>query len=231
MPALSAFSAAIAAAASMSAMAAEGQQPGVLAGTRTALTQTNSLYGPTGLFTIPTAYTASHRQLAFGANFSDRFSGPSFNYGIVPYIEVGGTYLQRTNAANKAIANAKVNFIPSNFNGLEVGIGVIDAADAIGQSFYFVGSADFTPPTWDPTGRVGSPVALKAHAGVGTGVFNERLFAGAELLFPNQFSLVGEYDTNDFNIGLRYVHDDRVRFQVGFVRKKLFFGATTLIQF
>ena len=103
--------------------------------------------------------------------------------------------------------------------------------DAINQTAYFVGSVDLTPPNWDPTGRVGSPIALKAHAGVGTGIFQERIFGGAELLFPNQYSLIGEYDSENFNFGVRYVHDDRFRAQFGVQNKSIFFNTTSILQF
>lgn len=211
----------------------DGQRNGqpIVFGTRSALTQINSLYGPTGLLTIPTAYTADPQQFAFGASFGRELSAPSGNYGIVPYVEVGGAFLQRASARNRAIANAKVTIIPQNFDKFEVGVGVIDAVDAVNQTLYFVGSMDLTPPNWDPTGRTGNPIAFKIHAGAGTGLFQERIFGGAELLFPNQFALIGEYDTENFNVGLRYVHDDRFRIQLGVRDKGLILSATTLLRF
>jgi hypothetical protein len=211
----------------------EGQRNGqpIVFGTRSALTQANSLYGPTGLLTIPTAYTAEHEQFVFGAGFARELSAPSINYGIAPYVEVGGTFLQRTNARNRAIGNAKITLIPQNFGNFEVGVGVIDAVDAVNQTVYVVGSMDLTPPNWDPTGRTGNPIAFKAHLGAGTGLFQDRLFGGAEMLFPNQISLLGEYDSENFNVGLRYVHDDRFRLQLGLHDKGLIFGASTLFRF
>lgn len=213
-----------------SSASAKEKQP-ILTGTRSALTQSNSLFGPTGLMTVPTAYTADPGQVAFGASFGDGVRVPSINYGLMRYVEVGGGFVDRDNGRNRFIGNAKVTIIPQNFGNFEVGIGVIDALDAINQTAYFVGSVDLTPPNWDPTGRVGSPIALKVHGGVGTGIFQERIFGGAELLFPNQYSLLGEYDSENFNFGVRYVHDDRFRAQFGVQNKSIFFNTTSILQF
>jgi len=196
-------------------------------GTRKPLAAMNTLFGPTGLIKVPTAFVADHKAANVGASFGENFRGPSVNYGLIPYVEVGGAFLDRDNAKDKAIGNAKVTVIPANFNFFEVGIGVIDVADAVGRTYYVVGSADLKVPR-----RVESEaIGFRVHGGVGTGQFKERLIAGAELEFSHKFTLIGEWDSKDFNAALRYAHDEKFRIQAGFQHTSLFFGMTYAMQF
>jgi hypothetical protein len=208
-------------------------QPQWVEGTREAVSTMNTLFGPTGLIATPTAYVSEHNSIQFGAFFGDDISSASGNYGVIRYVEIGGAYLDRTGASDKAVANAKVTIIPQNFRNFEVGIGVIDAFDAIKQTFYVVGSADLVTPEWrvNVRGERFSTIGLKVHAGVGNGIFDEELFAGGELLFTKNVSLVGEWDTEDFNAAVRYAHSDYFNVQIGFFKSDFFLGATTTLRF
>jgi hypothetical protein len=208
-------------------------QPQWMQGTREAVSSMNSLLGPTGLIAIPTAYTTEHQEGRFGAFFGENLSTASGNYGLIPYVEVGGVFMDRTGASDKSLANAKVTFIPQNFRNFEVGVGVIDAFDAIEQTFYVVGSANLVTPEVRTTvrGEEFRSIGLKVHAGVGNGMFNEELFAGGELLFTKNVSVVGEWDTNDFNAALRYAHKDYFSAQLGFFNNDFFLSATTRLRF
>lgn len=215
----------------MAAVAAAGAgepSPQVVRGTRGALSSSNTLYGPTGLITVPTAYVAADRAVQFSGSFGDGIRGPAANYGIIPGVEVGAAFLDRDGADDKVIANAKVNIVPQNFNWFEVGVGVIDAADAVGRSYYVIGSADLVVP--DPLRD--DAVGLRVHAGVGTGMFEEKLIGGGELTLDRErFSVVGEWNSDFFNAALRYVHDANFRIQAGFQAKKFFLGATHILRF
>ncbi len=195
-------------------------------GSRSLLTGANSLFGPTGLIVIPTAYTVEKNMFAVSGSFGKNMRGPAANFGILDFIEIGGAFIDREGASNKAIANGKVTILPQNFKNFEIGIGVIDALDAIGRTLYVVGSADFIPPNIDEPIAGTPPVGFKVHAGVGSGMFNEELFAGAEVLFGNKFSLIGEWDTSNFNGAVRYSPNEQVRIQFGFMKTDLFFGIT-----
>lgn len=199
----------------------------VVEGSREGLTVANSMYGPTGLIVIPTAYVTKSGTWSASAAFGRNNRIPAVNYGLLPYIEVGGAFVDREAASNKSIANAKVSIIPSNFRWFEIGVGIIDAMDAINQTVYFVASADIVPPKWDVPDRGIQSVALKAHAGAGTGLFQEKFFGGGELLFSKKFSLVGEWDTKNVNAAIRYAPKDYVRLQMGVQGKDMFFSLTT----
>ena len=199
-------------------------------GTKQPLTRSNSFYGPTGLISIPTAYTVRRNEARVGAAYSRNERGPSANYGILDFIEVGGAFIDRDGARDKAIANAKVTIVPSNFRYFELGIGVIDAADAIEQTFYFVASADLVLPRVEaPDGSL--PIGFKVHAGAGTGLFRERLFGGGELMFGNRFSVLAEYDTRNVNAALKYTPNDSLSLQLGVRDKGLYFGLTSNVRF
>lgn len=200
-------------------------------GTRGPLTNANSLYGPTGLIKIPTAYTAGPNEVQFSAAFGRNVRVPSVNYGVSRYIEIGGAFVDREDASNKAIASAKVTIVPQNFNWFEIGVGIIDPADAIEQTIYFVASADFTPPDWDVPEEGIRTLALKGHLGAGTGLFAEKVFGGAELLFNRNLSLIGEWDTEDFNAAIRYSPTPYFRFQLGVQGKDIHMAATTSFRF
>ncbi|GIV03492.1 MAG: hypothetical protein KatS3mg015_2322 [Fimbriimonadales bacterium] len=222
-----------AAVAALSVTAAPTAQPQWVPGTRDAVSSMNSLFGPTGLIATPTAYSTEHREGRFGAFFGDGISTASGNYGLIPYIELGGAYVDRTGADDKLVANAKVTLIPQNFRNFEVGVGVIDAFDAIEQTFYVVGSADLVVPEVRTTvrGEEFQSIGLKVHAGAGNGIFDEELFVGGELLFTKNVSVVGEWDTNDFNAALRYAHKDYFSLQLGFFSNDFFLSATTRLRF
>jgi len=187
----------------------------------------NTLYGPTGLINVPTANTAERGVVGFGAGFAKDFRGPTANWGVVDSIEVGGAFLDRTGADSKAIANAKVKIVPSNFNWFDVGVGVIDVADAINQTFYVVGSAAIVPPNFSPD----NAFAARIHAGVGTGLFSEKLFAGGEIFLNNKTALVGEWDSKNFNAAFRFRHMEMFAIQAGVANKGLFLSSTVSLKF
>jgi hypothetical protein len=205
--------------------------PQVIPGTRSPIVRGNSAFGPTGLIAVPTAYSAAQGTWQFGAFFGRGFRGPSVNYGIIPYVEVGGAYINRDGGDDKVIGNAKVTIIPANFRNFEVGIGVIDVANAIEQSWYAVGSVDLIVPPAAEQALDTNFTRFRVHGGVGTGMFRSRLFAGAELAFDNRFSIIGEWDGRDFNGAVRYAHDDNFNVKAGFHGTHFFVGASYIMRF
>jgi hypothetical protein len=202
---------------------------GVTDGTRNPIATANTLYGPTGLIVVPTAYTTAPDAVQLGASFGSELRGPSVNYGIIRDVEVGGAFMDREGDDNEGIASAKVTIVPSNFTWFEIGVGIIDAVDAINQTVYVVASADLVVPDLDVADR--TPVGLRVHAGVGTGIFEETLIGGGELIFANGFSIIGEYDADTLNGALRYNYDEDFSAQIGFQERDLFFGMTYSMRF
>ncbi len=199
----------------------------VVRGTREGLTRANSVYGPTGLIKIPTAYVVDAQTFAVSAAFGKDIRVPAVNYGILPYIEIGAGFVDREGMSNKGISSAKVSIIPQNFNWFEIAVGIIDPADAIDQTVYFVASADLVPPKWDVPERGLETIGLKAHVGAGSGLFNEKVFAGGEVLFTKKLSVIGEWDTKDTNAAIRFSPTDYLRLQLGVQGKDFHFSLTS----
>ncbi len=102
----------------------------VITGSRQALNHSNTIWGSTGLIFIPTAYTTEQRTANWSAVFVDDVSGAAVNYGLIRDVEVGVAFLDFDGSKDKAIANAKVRIAPANFQQFEIGVGVMDIADA-----------------------------------------------------------------------------------------------------
>jgi hypothetical protein len=183
----------------------------------------NTLYGPSGLITVPNAYVATQGQIVLGTLFG-RDKSASANYGVIRALEVGAAYLDRSEGDDKVLANAKVNFVPGNFKHVELGLGIADAFDDLDQSFYVVASGEWVRP--DFLTKRGGSLGLRVHAGYGSGLFNGTFIGGAELLFNRRFSLLGEYNGHTVNGAVRYIHDQALRMQAGVMRSRLFFDAS-----
>lgn len=206
-------------------------QPQVHADTRSALSLGSNMFGATGLIVIPTAYTTGEKVGRFSAFYGEEVGVPSLNFGVIKDAEIGLAYVDRDGADSKLIANGKITIVPANFKFFEIGVGIMDAAGAIEQTIYFVASADVVPPRLDVEEAGGLPVGFKVHVGAGTGMFNEKAFFGGELQFGNKFSILGEWDTANLNVGIRWVPQDNFSIQAGFRRTNMFLTATTNFRF
>lgn len=187
----------------------------------------NTLYGASGLITVPTSSTTRVERFQLGTSFGKDIRTISLNWGIFDSIEVGGTFVDRQNAANKVIATGKVTIIPQNFEWLELGFGAIDPANAINRTYYGIASVNVSIPQGDEESKLG----LRLHLGYGTGLFRDKVIGGGEVFLGNRFSIVGEYNGRDSNGALRYVHDDSLRLQLGLQGKVIYFGTTYGLSF
>jgi hypothetical protein len=68
----------------------------------------------------------------------------------------------------------------------------------VDPSWYVVASKYFTRRDTD------ADFALKGHLGFGGGIYDEEIFAGAELFFNRNLSAIAEFVNDDFNIGARW---------------------------
>ncbi|MCW5936415.1 MAG: hypothetical protein KIT11_03805 [Fimbriimonadaceae bacterium] len=184
-----------------------------------------TVYGPSGLINVPSAYVTPQGRLMVGVTLGQDRSAVA-NYGLIPGIEVGGAYYELTGKTEgEVLANGKVNIVPANFRNVEIGVGVIDVADRLDATFYAVASAQIiTPPSVEDQFQ-----GVRVHAGYGSGLFREKLIGGAELLLTPRLSVIGEYDGTDGNFALRYLPNDTVRAQIGVRSKRIFFTLATAI--
>lgn len=186
-----------------------------------------TLYGPSGLITAPNAYVVTPGRVTLGTFFGNDKSF-SANYGLIPGLEVGATYLDRSSATDKLLANAKFNIVPANWKNVEFGVGVIDAVDAVQRTYYFMASFEYMPPEMlEKQGVLGA----RAHVGVGDGLYRKNLILGTEVLFGPRLSGIVEYASRDVNYGVRYVGTEGIRFGVGVQAKHLYVNLTTAFSF
>lgn len=159
-----------------------------------------SFLGPTGLLNTPTALTTP--MLSYDAYFhaGENFLTYGANFGVTSALELGGTIFDPDNGGNEALFNGKYTLTRDTIATPGIAIGVIDVTDSIDTSAYLVLTKGF--------GRValggGSGFGLRAHAGYGTGIFDDNVFGGAELLLGDRLSIIGEYDGLDFNFGASF---------------------------
>ncbi len=189
--------------------------------------RTTSVYGPTGLFSVPTADVLTARRFQLGTHFGRDLSTVAVNAGIANFVEIGATYLDRDDADNRTIASGKVQFIPTGLETIKIGVGIIDVAKAIERTGYIIVSTRSKVPP-DMEDRVSQ---LTLHAGYGTGMFRENVIGGAEGVLNPNWRIVLEYDGKNVNGGLRYSHDENLRLQGGVMRNQLFFSAGYVLEF
>ncbi|MEN3002011.1 MAG: hypothetical protein ABDI19_09260 [Armatimonadota bacterium] len=187
----------------------------------------NTLFGSTGLITVPTSTTTRVERFQLGTAFGHNVHTVSLNWGVFEGIEIGGTFVDRAHADNKVLATAKVTIIPQNFEWLELGFGTIDPFDAIERTAYGIASVNVRLPA----DAEEEAVRLRLHLGYGTGMFRDKIIGGAEVFFDNRFSAIVEYNGVDTNAALRYVHDESLRLQLGTQAKVIYFGVTYGLSF
>jgi hypothetical protein len=185
-----------------------------------------SIFGPVGLIRIPTAYTTPAKNGQVGMTISPDLRTVAANYGIIRSVDVGVTVADRSRNHVKGLFNAKVNIIPSNFDRFQLGIGFIDLFDALNQTFYAVGSVDVFTTTIQ-----NQVYAMRAHGGFGSGLFRDKFIGGVELLLTRQFSLVGEYNGDNFAFGGRWTPGQNFGFQIGVQDENIFVNSTYNVRF
>lgn len=189
--------------------------------------RTTTIWGPTGLFSVPTADVLAARKFQIGTHFGRDLSTVALNAGIANFVEIGVAYLDRDDADNRTIASGKVQFIPTGFENIKIGVGIIDVAKAVERTGYIMVTTRAKVPP-DVEDQV-SQIVL--HAGYGTGLFRDNVIGGAEGVLNPHWRVVVEYDGKNMNGGLRYSHDEFLRLQAGVLRNQLFFSAGYTLEF
>ncbi|GIV06756.1 MAG: hypothetical protein KatS3mg016_2331 [Fimbriimonadales bacterium] len=187
----------------------------------------NTLFGSTGLITVPTSTTTRFDRFQLGVALGQNVRTVSLNWGVFESVEVGAVVVDLNNLDNKVIATGKVTITPQNFEWLELGFGTIDPFDAIDKTFYGIASVNVRVPAQAPEQVVG----LRLHLGYGTGIYRDKVIGGGEVFLNNQFSVVGEYNGVDSNFALRYVYDNNLRLQLGIQAKVIYFSTTYGLSF
>jgi len=157
-----------------------------------------NFFGSTGLLTIPSAYTQGRRTGSLWLGGNDDFFGGGAVAGIGNRLELGVSVIDFDSTL--VFLNAKFALLEEKNNLPQVAVGVVDALDTTGAdpSWYVVASKYFT------RNEIEQRFALKGHIGYGGGLYDDEIFAGAELFFDPHLSAMFDVANGDFNVGGRY---------------------------
>lgn len=171
-------------------------------------TRVPNFLGATGLLYTPSAYVLGDRTFSGHVHANSDFFGGGVLGGFGDRFEAGLTVLDADDAnrsffdrdGTEFLLNAKLNVVREGTAMPAVSIGVIDALNELKQdsSWYVVASKYFT------RGDTDQDFALVGHVGYGDGIFDDDLFAGAQLLFDENLSAMAEYQDGKFNLGARF---------------------------
>lgn len=143
-----------------------------------------NIYGTGGLVQIPIAKTEDYRQIGAHVHGGTDFLSYGVSYGLLDRVEIGLTQAEasrfnhlRLNRTSDLIANVKYAVIKESTALPGVAVGATDLFDgsSLGSSPYVVASKTLVVPT--PLHKW----SLSVHGGIGTGIYNDLPFAGAEL--------------------------------------------------
>lgn len=173
-----------------------------------------SYNGVTGTLTLPNAYTAeqgvfSYQYNNYGEEFYKNQFSDTFNHvitiGVTPYLEVGGRLTNysnddsvsangRTTGKRDLSGNIKVRLPELGYGLPDFAIGANDVAgEAVNfRSQYLVGSK-----------KLGKGIYSLGYA-FGDEPAMDGVFGSAQYDFTNDFSLMAEYASSEYNLGARY---------------------------
>ncbi|HUU54623.1 MAG TPA: hypothetical protein VMY87_06870 [Armatimonadota bacterium] len=165
-----------------------------------------SFFGYTGLIRVPTADALSDNEFNAGAFFinRDELDDPDVytgNLGVADDVEVGISVIRRGSGSDDVFVNGKYNFQPGADGKPALAAGIIDLASEVDATVYFVGSKGF--------GKVyetqfGPLHAGEFHVGFGGGQL-DGIFGALNANLGPTAKLMLEYDTEDFNLGARFL--------------------------
>jgi Exopolysaccharide biosynthesis protein YbjH len=164
--------------------------------------------GATGLLLIPSAYIQRDRQVAAFVSGSSASVAGGIVAGIRNRLELSVTGVDAeddfADGSSGLLLNAKLSLVKETLSLPALSIGVIDAFDTLDQhpGWYVVASKYVIP--YFVQAVSGQDLALKLHLGFGGGIYDEELFAGAELFFRAPLAVMAEYANGELNLGGRY---------------------------
>jgi hypothetical protein len=190
-----------------------------------------TLSGFSGLLTIPTANTVTNGDFNLGVNSGELEDWDDFsyyaNFGVDESMEVGvltfrsdkssssSTTTQAMSASRYSQDETFLSFkrtLTEPEEGPSISAGVFDVTDEVDTTVYMVG-------TWAQGRDVGQVEGktvqfLNIHAGFASGMI-EDFFAGVDLRFGTDMTVMGEWVDDDINIGARFSPVDNFNVDAG----------------
>lgn len=161
--------------------------------------------GYTALMLVPTADALMQGEWNAGV-FSENVASETVNswianYGPIDNLEVGfNRYDPGDNGDSGTWINAKYEFFRTCPERFGLAVGIIDLLDETDTTIYVVGSASLIqrPAVW-----YGEVLAPRIHVGFGAGQLDS-IFAGYSMWLGNRVQVMGEWDGNAVNAGIKW---------------------------
>jgi hypothetical protein len=166
--------------------------------------------GSTGLLLTPTADVLRMREWNAYAFGTDDFFSFGANFGLFENFELGATGFDPDFGDTEVLINLKYRLLPESERAPGIAIGVVDIADEfdVDPSIYLVVSKALG------TASAGSKgLQIRGHLGIGDGIY-DTIFGGVDIVLSPQALLLVEYDSDDFNFGVRFGVSQEVRIDV-----------------
>lgn len=171
-----------------------------------------SFLGYSGLITTPTTDALNDEEYSLGAYGMGIESGVDStiyfaNFGLEEGLEVGFTRIKPDGGGGSTFVNAKYRIKEETEAHPAFAAGVVDFTGDEKTTAYLVMSKAFT---WEGMTRYGEINAPQLHIGVGGGMF-DGIFGGVSVGLGDRILLMGEYDTSDYNFGVRLAVTPQVK--------------------
>jgi len=169
-----------------------------------------SFNGYSGLFYVPTAEVLPANSWSVGAFsvdldevFPDRYC---FSYGLPGGMELNVIKYVPDDEEEETLLSGKYQIFPETKDKPALAVGVFDVTEERETTVYLVASRTLSDSFEVRKRRVFETIG---HIGVGGGRL-EGIFAGVEFVLAPSFRVIGEYDTDDFNIGIKILANDKL---------------------
>lgn len=168
-----------------------------------------SYYSNTGLFLTPSAsvVTDKHFNLSFKKIFAEKpirnkTNIFNVNYGLTKDLEIGAASWEEEGNENIQYLSAKYNLTNETDKDPEISIGLIYGTNKNSQgekqtALYVVASQKLIWPK-----KVASKYYIRGHLGIGNEIYKGG-FGALELVLNEATRIITEYDSKNFNYGLR----------------------------
>jgi len=176
-----------------------------------------SLFGPTGLLATPNADTEGLADMHLGGWYvSDGGESVSLSAGAGAGGEGNATWFNPETGDDEFIFSGKWRFRQNSLTRPAIAVGLIDATDEIELTPYIVLQKQLGLAGYGVTASVGyaKPDSLL-----------DGFFGGADVKLADKFHLLGEWDGNDVNAGVRLPLSDRLQITAGMVSDEFAAGA------
>ena len=189
---------------------------GLLAAVTGAQAAVPSFYGYSGLIVTPTSDALSKGDYSFGGVGIDVDGATDLNIyaanmGLADNLEVGFARIKPDNMSGETWVSTKYRFLEETQTHPAVAAGVFDFTNESDTTAYVVLSKSFA---WRSATEYGEVNAPQIHFGVGGGQL-DGIFGGVSVQLGDRLLLMGEYDSEDVNVGLRLAITKEIRIHAG----------------